>query len=56
MKNMLPLCQTYKPTRAHGLTSRMSSLAKEVKIDHWGPLVYATKTIDLHTDDIITYM
>ena len=53
MKNMFPLCQTYKPTGARGLTSRMSSLANEVKIGH---LVYATKTIDFHTDNIIAYM
>ena len=31
MKNMFPLCQTYKPTGARGLTSHMSSLANEVK-------------------------
>ena len=56
MKNMFPLCQTYKPTGARGLTSHMSSLANEVKIGHREPLVYATKTVDFHTDNMITYM
>ena len=56
MKNMFPLCQTYKPTGARGLTSCMSSLANEVNIGHREPLVYATKTIDFHTDNITIYM
>ena len=42
-KNMFPLCQTYKPTGARGLTSHVGSLANEVKIGHREPLVYATK-------------
>ena len=56
MKNMFPLCQTYKPTGARGLTSHMSSLSNEAKIGHLEPLVNATKKIDFHTDNIITYM
>ena len=55
-ENMFPFCQTYKPTGARGLTSRRSSLANEVNIGHRESLVYATKTIDFHTDNIITYM
>ena len=31
-KNMFPLCQTYKPTEARGLTSRMSSFATTVRL------------------------
>ena len=50
MKNMFPLCKTDKPTGARGLTSRMNSLANEVKLSHREPLDYTTKTTDFHTD------
>ena len=50
MENMFPLCQTYKPTGACGLTPRMSNLANEVKLSPREPLDYATETIDFHTE------
>ena len=53
---MFPLCQTYKPTGARGLTSHMGSFANEVKIGYREPLVYATKKNDFHNDNSITYM
>ena len=63
MKNMFSLSQAYKPTEERGLTSRMSSLANEVKVGHREPLGYATKTIDFrHWEpskehhNMITYM
>ena len=49
-KNMFPSCETYKPTRAHRLASRMSNIANEVKVSHREPLGHMTIIIDFHTE------